>query len=236
MRDFDSVGERIITPFTFLSVKTDGGRFLVDTGAGDLYETAGKLPLSLQDAGISPQEIDTVIITHAHPDHIGGALDRSGDFLYPNARYVIRAEEWEFWFSREAESTAPGPFVEVARDRLSALESRTTLAADGDVISPGVSLLAAPGHTPGHTAVMFTSNSETLVYAADTALSPLHLRHPEWPVGLDIDTRTASVTRKRLADRAASEGWLVILQHFPPFPGLGRIRRNGEGWRWEPNT
>lgn len=229
--------ERITTPYTSLTVGTGRHRILVDTGAGTLAPTTGRLTGSLRSAGVSPEEIDIVAITHAHPDHIGGVLDRDGNLQYPNARYVMPRREWEFWFSEEVHEMLPSRFewfIDLARSRLHPVESRMTVLEFGDEIVPGVTLLEATGHTPGHGMVAFRTGSEKLLFASDAVVLPLHLEHPDWrPEYYDIDPDRADETKRRVADMIAQEGWLALFQHFP-FPSLGHIEKNGPAWRWIP--
>ena len=229
--------ERITTPYSSLLVNTGTHRILVDTGAGTLAPTTGMLTENLRKAGVSPEEIDIVAITHAHPDHIGGVLDSDGKPRFPNARYCIPRREWELWFSEEVhEMLAPSLdwLADFARTRLTPIESRTTVLEFGDEIVAGVTLLEAPGHTPGHGMVGFRSGSEKLLYASDAVVLPLHLEHPDWrPEMYDLDPDRADGTKRRVADMIAEDGRLAIFQHFP-FPSLGRIERHGRAWRWIP--
>ena len=139
----------VTTPYTYLYVDTGEHRVLVDMGAGTLAPSTGKLLTSMQAASIDPLDIDIVVITHAHPDHIGGTLDERGRLVYANAHYTIWRSEWEFWFSERAQVKTPEHFVTVARDNLEPLRDRVTLLdREGEVV-PGIGVLAAPGHTPG---------------------------------------------------------------------------------------
>jgi glyoxylase-like metal-dependent hydrolase (beta-lactamase superfamily II) len=227
--------EVLTTPYTFLTVNTGEHQVLVDTGAGSLAATTGQLPASLRDAGVREDDIDVVIITHAHPDHIGGLLDGDGRPRYPNARYFIARLEWEFWFSDDAYAKAPRWFVELARTMVRPFEREISLIEHGSNIVPGVTLLDARGHTPGHSMVAFTSGSSTLVFGSDAVVLPIHLEHPDWTAArYDVDPVAADETKRRVADLMAAEGWLVLFQHFPPFPSLGRIVKSEGAWRWMP--
>jgi len=224
----------ITTPYTYLYVDTGGHRALVDMGAGDLGPRTGRLIQNMQAAGINPTAIDTVIITHAHPDHIGGTLDDKGELVYPNADYYIWREEWDFWFSEEAFSRTPEMFVAVARKNLEPIRNRVTLLDGESEIIPGVRAILAPGHTPGHMVASISSGDEHLLYIGDTVLYPLHLEHPDWVPIYDIVPEHAAVSKRQIFDRAAEEKSLVIGQHFPPFPSLGTVVKRGRGWGWQP--
>lgn len=231
----------ITTPYTFLVVDTGSARVLVDQGAGDLGPRTGTLPESMRQAGYPPESVDLVVITHAHPDHVGGTLDEAGTLLCPNARYVVTRREWEFWFSPEAEAAAahataaaPTTLVDIARGNLSAMETRVALVDRDEELLPGISVIHAPGHTPGHAVVAVQSEGEKLLYTADTVLSPLHLEHPDWLPAVDLLPEEAERSKRRIFGKAAHEQLFVMAQHFPPFPSLGHVTEQRHGWRWTP--
>jgi glyoxylase-like metal-dependent hydrolase (beta-lactamase superfamily II) len=226
--------EYITTPYTYLYVKAGEHRLLVDMGAGDLGPRTGNLVQNMRAAGIDPSEIDAVAITHAHPDHIGGALDERGQLVYPNARYYICGQEWDFWFSERAEVKTPEYFVTCARTNLDPLRERViVLEGEGEIL-PGISVLFCPGHTPGHMAVSVSSDGERLLYIGDAVLQPLHLEHPDWVSIYDILPGQADQSKRRVCDLAAEERCWVMGQHFPPFPSLGHIVKRGQWWEWRP--
>jgi glyoxylase-like metal-dependent hydrolase (beta-lactamase superfamily II) len=221
--------EYVTTPYTYLYVEASEHRVLVDMGAGSLGPRTGRLVESMAAAGINPAEIDTIAITHAHPDHIGGTLDDQGRLVYANAHYYIWKDEWEFWFSELAQARTPEMFVTCARTNLRPLQARVTLLDRESEIVPGVRAVPAPGHTPGHMVVEVRSAGQLLLYIGDTVLYPLHLEHPDWLPIYDIVPEQAAPSKRAIFDRAAEEKAWVIGQHFPPFPSLGHVVKEGEG-------
>jgi glyoxylase-like metal-dependent hydrolase (beta-lactamase superfamily II) len=224
----------VTTPYTNLYVNTGEHQVLVDTGAGNLLGSrAGKLLNSMNGAGIEPHRIDTVVITHAHPDHIGGALDDEGRPVFARARFYMSNDEWSFWFSDAAMARAPERHVRVARRYLEPIRDRVNLLQGECEILPGMRAVPAPGHTPGHIAVEVASAGKVLLYIGDAAVHPLHLKHPDWAPIYDILPKQAAASKRRIFDGAATRKVLVLGQHFPPFPSLGTVIANGDGWRWK---
>ena len=226
--------DHFFTPYTCLYVNTGSHHILVDMGGGDVMPNAGKLRENLIASGVEPSQIDTILITHAHPDHIGGTATSEGELLYPNAHYFIWHKEWDFWRSDLAVEIAPMRHVTLARERLAYLEGRVTLIEPGTEIVPGVRGIDAAGHTPGHMALSFVSEGTQLIHISDTVLSPLHLEHPDWLPVFDILPDEAAVSKQRLFNQASSDKALVFAHHFLPFPNIGYIAKHGIGWEWRP--
>jgi glyoxylase-like metal-dependent hydrolase (beta-lactamase superfamily II) len=243
LKEFHLRGNKIVSPYTFLYVDTGEHKILVDMGAGKLGPNTGKLVTNLRAAGIQPEKIDTVIITHAHPDHIGGTLDEAGKPNYPNAQYYIWQKEWDFWFSDEAvkevEENLSGivpteVFMNIARGQLGPIRDRIKFIKEQSEVLPGVSVVFAPGHTPGHMIVSFTSKGQELLFTSDTAVFPIFLERPELEMIIDISVTDAYESKKKVFDLAMRQNALVLAQHFHPFPGLGHILKKDIGWKWQP--
>jgi glyoxylase-like metal-dependent hydrolase (beta-lactamase superfamily II) len=226
--------DHIPSPFTCLAVADDtGGWTLLDTGVRELSPTAGRLHHNLVAAGVEPERVSTVVLTHAHPDHIGGIVDGDGRLLYPNARYVMREPEWAFWTSDLGLAKVPPMFAEAARKHLPPIRDRLTTVTREAEVAPDVSLVPAEGHTPGHAIAIVHPGREQLHVISDTVLHPVHLEQPAWETDYDMDRVRAAAAKRAVFDRAASERALVLGFHFDPFPGLGHVARRGTGWAWE---
>jgi glyoxylase-like metal-dependent hydrolase (beta-lactamase superfamily II) len=226
-----------ISQYICLLVNTGEHRVLVDTGADGLDPNTGKLLQNLQAEGIAPEDIDMVILTHCHPDHIGGNTLDNGKPAFPNARFAMWKDEWDFWTSKQAEEKLDEHVREVllsvARKNLPPIQERLDLIEREREILPGIHAIAAPGHTPGHMALVISSEGEQLLCISDTALHPIHLEQPEWCAAVDFAPDQVVATRRRILNRAAAEKALVLAFHFP-FPGLGHIVQKGEAWQWQP--
>ena len=225
-----------ISPYICLLISTGKQRVLVDTGLGGLHPSTGKLLPNLQAEGISPHDIDTVILTHGHPDHLGGNTTGEGKPTFPNARFIMWKGEYDFWTSKQTETMLKERgmelFLTLARKNLLPFQDRLTLVDKETEILPGIRAIAAPGHTPGQMALAISSKSEQLLVISDAFLHPIHVEYPDWPASIDSIPQQVIDTRRRLLSMVTKKT-IVSAFHFP-FPGLGHIVQKEEGWKWQP--
>jgi glyoxylase-like metal-dependent hydrolase (beta-lactamase superfamily II) len=210
-----------------LYIKTPEHSILVDTGLG---VGMSKLPESLLLAGIELNKIDTIIITHGHGDHIGGIIGSDGTPTFPKAKYAIWKDEWEHWLGEATKDENPNP---AAKKNLLPIQDKVILIEEEGEIVPGVQAVHAPGHTMGHMALLVASKGEKLLHIVDAAHHPIQLAHPEWSPNFDVRPDVSVATRKHLFERAADENLLMMAYHFA-FPGLGKVERAGDVFKWEP--
>lgn len=215
-------------PYQCLLVRTEAAVVLVDTGIGDAEHpfggSGGRLVAELERLGVSPETVDVVVITHGHLDHIGGNV-RDGAPAFPRARYVMSRMDWEYWTSEETLG-GTGIGAAVAREHLPPLVAAGVLdLVEGDEeVSPGIRLLHAPGHTPGHLAVEVTGE---LLYLTDAFLHPLQAVRPDWGHGLDGDPRSAAATLRALLGRAVESGIPIASSHVE---GVYRVEDDSDAF------
>ncbi len=232
--------DNVLTQTNPVLVETGGRRVLVDVGSGDGFQpTAGRLVANMAAAGATPETIDTVVITHAHPDHCWGILNPDGAVRYPNAEFVVSEVEWNWWTKAGRAGEVPEAMrgtVEESQRQLAAIEARVRLIKDNAKVAPGLTAMIAPGHTPGHTTLLVEDGDARLLLSADCFTHPVaSLAHPEWHFGFDMDAEQAVATRRRVLDMAATDR-IPVLGYHMPWPGAGHVGRDGEGYRWYPEN
>jgi glyoxylase-like metal-dependent hydrolase (beta-lactamase superfamily II) len=225
--------------FTALLVNTGAKLVLIDTGtAGQIADTAGSLLDNFKSAGIDPKAVDTILISHFHPDHIDGIKTKDGAKIFPNAEVVVPEPEWDFWMDDANMSKAEGA---VKRYFLNARRIFKDIAKDvrrfkpGNEVAPGIVSVAAYGHTPGHTAFAIHSGSQSMLAMSDTVRNPyLFARHPNWQPAFDMDGPQAVDARRRMLDHVAADRMLIEAYHFP-FPACGHIAKTASGYDFVPS-
>jgi glyoxylase-like metal-dependent hydrolase (beta-lactamase superfamily II) len=229
-----------------LVVDTGRERILCDTGFGEKFgRSFGSFPAleaNLRRAAITPESIDLVVTSHGHLDHIGGLATKSGALAFPKAQFVFVDTEWNYWTGSRYEtevnnSPIPDPFkqgtIAAARENLPLVADRSRFVKQGGEITSGVQYVAAPGHSPSHASILFTSGNEQFVYMGDIAHNPVtSLQHPDWTPIFDYEPAQAIKSRKAILDRVATDRVMAMGCHFP-FPGIGHVVRHDTAYHWE---
>jgi len=222
-------------PLTVIVLTINGRHILVDAGSGggQWQPTAGRLHRNMIAAGLDPQQVKTVLISHFHPDHIFGLMEKGTNKpVFPDAELIVTAAEYKWWTESGRVEKLPEARKALGRRIQTVFPQwkNFTLVEREKEVAPGVRLFNAPGHTPGHAAYLVTSGNQQLMVSNDTAYVPALLApHPEWQGAYDQDGPLAVTTRKTLLDRVITEQMLVCGAHFP-FPGVGRFEKDGTGY------
>jgi glyoxylase-like metal-dependent hydrolase (beta-lactamase superfamily II) len=234
----------VTVPFNPQLINTGGKLVLLDCGNGiAVYEptkgAAGRTLQNLAAAGVDPKSIDMVIMSHLHPDHTNGIRAADNSMAFPNAEIMVPAKDWEFWMSDENNAKAQSneamkSYFGNVRKIYTGIESKVTRYDWGKEVAPGVTSIAVPGHTPGHTAFAVASGgSKVLIQSDVTNIPELFLRNPDWHVAYDYDPEMAHQTRHKFYDMASAEKATVVGFHFP-FPAIGHVQKDGKGYRLIP--
>jgi glyoxylase-like metal-dependent hydrolase (beta-lactamase superfamily II) len=237
LRDGFRVLPTRITVSCFL-VRMGGRTVLVDAGAGGAMDhLLGHAGARLAAIGVAPESIDTILITHAHVDHVNGLLSADGAAAFPNAELLIHEAETGFWLNKEIQAKAPEsaqPYFGIAQRALAPYAERTRLVRDGEDALPGVTAVHLPGHTPGHSGWRIASGDSTLLIWGDVVHLPgLQFARPEAGMAFDIDGDLGRATRARALDMVATDRLLLAGMHLD-FPTFGHVRRAGAGYAFEP--
>jgi glyoxylase-like metal-dependent hydrolase (beta-lactamase superfamily II) len=233
--------DEIGSVFHPLAIRTGGKLVLIDTGNGprSLQAGTGQAAANFTAAGFDPKQVDMIIISHFHGDHIGGLVTAEGAPAFPNAEVTVPLDEWNYWLDdanmnkaaegsnlRNAHGNVRRIFGAIPGKNLTKFES-------GKEVAPGITALSTPGHTPGHTSFVIASGSGKLLVQADvtSGVALVFVRNPDWFGGGDMDGPTAVATRRKLYDMLATEKMPMTGYHLP-FPALGRMEKSGNGYRF----
>lgn len=229
--------EQLNVPYIPLLIDTGNSRVLIDSGAGNLSPDTGRVMDALAEAGFSAAQIDLIILSHAHADHIGGLNN------FPQSELVMFREEFDFWTADETQRRLEasklyglGPveplMLASIRDHLLPAQGRLRLLEQPAEIAPGILLFRASGHTPGHAAALISSGRQQLLYLGDAIIHPAQFDHPEWTTGFDLLHEQTILTRKQLLDRASADRCLIAGFHLPG--AVGNVETRHSGYAWEP--
>lgn len=235
--------DRAMLEFNAIALKlgtAGGGEWvLIDCGYGENgAPTTGKIPANLKAAGIAPEAISAIFISHAHGDHINGVLTKEGTLAYPNARYIMSKIEHDFWTGNpDLSKLAFGDqqkreFTANAQKHIAAIKPKLELIDGSSKLFSQLAFEPTPGHTPGHTSLVLRDGSDELFILADAAHNHVVMfADPTWGPIFDTEPDVAAATRRRLWDRLAADRTKVMAFHLP-WPGLGHVRRDGGAYEW----
>lgn len=234
--------EKLTLAGNVLIIKTDDKIILIDAGCGPkLGPNSGKLLENLISAGIEPENITDIVLTHAHPDHIGGIVNADDSLAFRNAKIYLSKKEYDFWtaetpdFSKGTQNAIADFEIQFAKHHISLIEGEIQFYEDDAELFGFLKMENTPGHTPGHTIITISSDGEELVHIADTFQHIILVEHPEWGNQIDSDFELAVKTRKQVLEKLASTKQLLFGDHLP-FPGLGFIEKNEKGYRYIPKA
>ncbi|MFY0612151.1 MAG: MBL fold metallo-hydrolase [Hyphomicrobiaceae bacterium] len=232
-------GNKMAIPFTPVIVNTGKELVLFDTGNGaGRGPTRGHLLHSIAAAGFKPEQIDVVVITHFHPDHIGGIM--AGDKpTFPNARYVTGEAEYNFWTAKKQAESSDKKMqgrVKLVNAKVKPVAEKMTFLKDGNDVVSGITAIPTFGHTPGHMAFNIESNGQRLVLWGDACNHYVaSLQKPEWHVIFDMDKAAAIASRKKILAMVAADKVPATGYHMP-FPAIGYVEQQGDAFRWVPHS
>lgn len=232
--------EAIHTNFNAVIIRQGGRVILADAGPRDLFgPSCGNLLAGLDELGIAAADVDTLLATHLHPDHVAGMITADGQAVFPNAVLHVPDAERRFW-GDDANFTGAlsgiAGWAKVGQAVLAAYGDRLVIAQDGAQVAPGLSLFGLPGHTPGHSGWRLDAGEAALIHVGDIVHAPaLQVADPDIAISFDLDPDTARATRKRLLDQIATDGALFTGGHFL-HPAFNRVTRKGQGYALEPGA
>ncbi len=230
--------EQLTNHFTTLVVNTGSKLILIDSGFNNNgAPTTGQMAVNMAAAGIDPKQIDTVLISHFHPDHINGLRSKEGALVYANAEIAIPQADWDHYMDDAKMNAVPeaarGAFM-VSRRVFAPIAKDLRRMDIGKEAAPGITAIASPGHTPGHTSFVVSSGTSTLLVVGDASNDPrVFARNPHWHLGFDLDKPLAVESRSKLLDMAATDRMQISFYHAA-FPATGYVAKDGAGFDWFP--
>ncbi|MET4258333.1 glyoxylase-like metal-dependent hydrolase (beta-lactamase superfamily II) [Bradyrhizobium sp. S3.12.5] len=236
----------VTVPFNPQLINIGSKLVLIDTGNGvaNLEPSKGAVGRTLQNlqaAGVDPKSIDIVLLSHLHPDHTNGIRLADGSLAFPNAEIMVPVKDWEFWTSEDNAAKAQSSdmmknYFANVKKTFAGIESKVTKYEWGKEVAPGITSIATPGHTPGHTSFAVASGDKKVLIQSDvTNIPELFLRNPDWHVAFDTDGVLAQETRHKFYDMAAAEKATVVGFHFT-FPSVGHVEKDGARYRLIPSA
>jgi glyoxylase-like metal-dependent hydrolase (beta-lactamase superfamily II) len=230
--------EPTVNYFTQMTVNTGSKLILIDAGFADNgAPTTGQLQANMAAAGIDPKQVDTLLVSHFHPDHINGIRMKAGAAAYANAEVAVPGIEWDFFMDDARMNAAPeaarGVF-QVSRRVFAPIAKDVRRFEWGKEVAPGITAIKSDGHTAGHTSFVVSSGGKSMLIVGDASNDPrLFARNPEWHLVFDADKPLAVASRKRLLDMAAAEKMPIVFYHAA-FPATGFVSKTATGYDWHP--
>lgn len=230
--------DKMSISFTPVIVNTGKEVVMFDAGYGEERRAkgAGRVAATLATAGFSPDQIDVVVITHCHPDHVSGLME-DGKAVFPNARYVTGDIEYNFWSNKDLLNSSNKAMVgraKIVQSNVVPLADKMTFIKPGADVVAGITSVEAFGHTPGHMCYHIESDGKRFLIFADTTNHyVVSLAKPDWHCVFDIDAEAAVVTRKKILDMVAADKIPATGYHMP-FPAVGYVDKKGTGYQWVP--